>query len=752
MLRRLVWASLLAAIASAPLLSRSPQAPQPSAAAAATPKSLPEIGGFSEAEAAFVAFAKPEDWEQDPLTICQTRRDSLASAHFSIAEFYSGDNQERRALLPPIDLIHTRVTRAQLHAYEGAMDRAIADYRRAHEGARAMAPTAVPGIELALGVAHLHKAGIDNNTHRAPGDLCLFPLPPGRSFARTIGSERAIEHFLAYLRERPDELDVRWLLNLAYMTTGRYPNGVPREHLIAPAAFASAEDVGRFRDVAPEAGLDVQGTAGGVIVDDLTGTGRFDVVTSNMESCSPVHYLGNGGDGTFSDRRSAAGLDSQVGGLNLVQTDYNNDGCPDILVMRGGSQMGQRRSLLRNNCDGTFTDVTEESGLARPATSSQAAAWADIDNDGLLDLFVANEGSPSQLFLNRGNGRFENIARAAGVDRVAFSRGVAAGDYDNDGFTDLYVSNINGGNVLYRNNGNRTFSDTTQAAGVPGPGRGFATWFFDYDNDGWPDLFATGYGPSLDETVRTYVGAHHAAASPLKLYRNLRDGSFRDVSADVGLDKVFLPVGANFGDIDNDGFLDIYLGTGDPSYASLVPNVLLRNREARLFVDVTASSGTGELHKGHGIAFADLDNDGDQDIVAKVGGATPGDSHPMRVFENPGHGNDWIRMKLVGSRSNRAAIGARIAVTVEDEGGATRAIHRTVGSGGSFGASPLEQHIGLGRAARIVDVEIWWPASNTRQRFAGVAKNQVLEITELATEYRRLERPVVRLGGANRVP
>ena len=121
-----------------------------------------------------------------------------------------------------------------------------------------------------------------------------------------------------------------------------------------------------------------------------------------------------------------------------------------------------------------------------------------------------------------------------------------------------------------------------------------------------------------------------------------------------------MPMGANFGDIDNDGFLDIYLGTGNPSYASLLPNVLLRNKEGKSFVDVTASSGTGELHKGHGIAFADLDNDGDEEIVAEIGGATPGDSHPLRLFENPGHGNDWINLRLVGVKTNRAAIGARI--------------------------------------------------------------------------------------------
>jgi len=211
-----------------------------------------------------------------------------------------------------------------------------------------------------------------------------------------------------------------------------------------------------------------------------------------------------------------------------------------------------------------------------------------------------------------------------------------------------------------------------------------------------------------------------------------------------------MPMGANFGDIDNDGFLDMYLGMGSPSYAALLPHVLLRNKAGKQFVDVTASSGTGELHKGHGVAFADLDNDGDEDIVAEIGGATPGDNHAMRVFENPGHGNDWIGLKLTGVKSNRSAIGARIAVTVQNEGSGRRTIYRQVTTGGTFGASPLEQHIGLGRNARIIDLEIGWPASGTRQHFTDVPKNRVLAVEELATTFTPIERPALRLGGAKR--
>jgi len=732
-------------------LIRTPTHPAgiPGLAATGSVKYVIDVGGLPEAEAVLREYPKAAAWNQSPRTICLARRESLESARQPFDDFFSPRMEAIRNSRPPFDVLNAHLGLAQLLAYPGDMDRALPHYEEAYRLARSSVPAAAAPMEETLGVAYLHKAEMDNGVYRSPGELCLIPTRAGLAFPKTDDVEKAIEHFVHYLEMRPDDLEVRWLLNLALMAAGKYPGGVPARYLIPPAAFASADDVGRFKDVAPQAGLDVFATAGGVIVDDLAGTGRFDVVTSNFYSCGPLHYFGSNGDGTFTERTSAAGLADQLGGLNTMQTDYNNDGCKDILVLRGGWETPQRKSLLRNNCNGTFTDVTVESGLATPVTSTQTAVWTDINNDGLLDLFVGNEDTRTQLFLNKGGSRFEDIARAAGVDRLSYAKGVAAADYDNDGFQDLYVSNFDGNNFLYRNNHDNTFVDTTATAGVPGSGRGFATWFFDYDNDGWMDLFTTSYFMSVDETARTYLGLPHNATS-LKLYRNLGNGTFRDVTVDAGLNKVFMPMGANFGDIDNDGFLDIYLGMGTPSYASLAPHVLLRNREGKSFTDVTASSGTGELHKGHGIAFADLDNDGDEDIVAEIGGATPGDSHAMRLFENPGHGNDWIGIKLIGVKSNRAAIGARITVTVENEGRGSRSISRSVGSGGSFGASPLEQHIGLGKSARVLDLEIWWPSSNSRQHFTGIDKNQVVEITEFASTFKKIDRAMLRLGGVKR--
>jgi hypothetical protein len=419
-------------------------------------------------------------------------------------------------------------------------------------------------------------------------------------------------------------------------------------------------------------------------------------------------------------------------------------------VLRGGWEYPQRKSLLRNNCDGTFTDVTRESGLAESITSTQTAVWADIDNDGLLDLLIGNENAPLQLYHNKGNGVFEEIALTAGLDSKAFTKGVVAADYDNDGYVDFYVSNLNGENLLYHNNHNLTFTEVGKLAGVQAPWRSFGAAFFDYDNDGWPDIFVTSYYGSVDDDIHSYLGMQ-PNSEPMKIYRNLGNGTFRDVTKELQADRSFMTMGFNFGDIDNDGYIDLYLGTGNPSYASIVPNVMLRNKEGKAFVDVTGASGTGELHKGHAVAFADIGRNGNEDLLTVIGGAIEGDKHAFRFFENPGNGNDWINLKLVGVKTNRSAIGARIKVTVVNQGNKSRSIYRTVGSGGSFGASPLEQHIGLGKSAKIQNIEISWPASNTRQTFDSVEKNQFVEIKELEKNYKKLERKSFRLGGAKRV-
>jgi hypothetical protein len=709
-----------------------------------------DVSGNEEENALLNQYPKPEGWNRDLREVCALRKQVHAEALQRMSAILAAA-QGGAGQFSPAELIQGHGAVSQLHAFVGDMDEAIAQAKDAYDIAVTSEPEAVPNLAETVGALYLHKSEMENGAYRDSGSIDLFPPADARDardhFAKEDDSRQAIVYFTKYVESKPDDFEGKWLLNLAYRTVGEYPAGVPRKYLIPESVFASKEDPGRFIDVAKEAGLNVFSEAGGALVDDFENNGRLDVVTSSMDVCEPMHYFHNNGDGTFTDRSVQAGLADQLGGLNLVAGDYNNDGCVDILVLRGGWEFPVRRSLLRSNCDGTFTDVTDSAGLGGTVTRSQTAAWADIDNDGYLDLFIGNENTPSQLFRNKGDGTFEDVSHKAGVDQIAYTKGVTAADYDNDGYMDFYVSNIGGPNFLYHNNHDGTFTDVAKQAGVQAPYYSFATWFFDYDNDGWPDLFVTSYFNSLDESVRSILGMP-VHVETLRLYRNLHNGAFEDVTAKVGLDKVYMPMGSNFGDIDNDGYLDIYLGQGQPSFTGMLPHVLLRNDDGKRFVDVTAATGTGELHKGHGVAFADLERDGHEDIVAETGGAVPSDKHTMRVFQNPGNNNDWINVKLIGVKTNRSAVGAETKVTVEDGAGPARTIYRRVGETSSFGGNPLEQHIGLGPDAKIVSLDVWWPASNTRQHFTDIEKNEFISITEFATKTVKLNRPVCRVGGS----
>jgi hypothetical protein len=199
-------------------------------------------------------------------------------------------------------------------------------------------------------------------------------------------------------------------------------------------------------------------------------------------------------------------------------------------------------------------------------------------------------------------------------------------------------------------------------------------------------------------------------------------------------------MGCNFGDVDNDGFPDFYLGTGDPDYETLVPNLFFHNQRGERFADVTTAAGLGHLQKGHGVAFADFDHDGDQDIFIELGGAYPGDKFGNALFENPGFGNNWITIKLIGKQSNRSAIGARVRAEIEesvDKGPVSRrSVYKWVNSGGSFGANPLRLEIGLGSAEKISVLEVYWPTTGLTQRFHDVPVNQFIEIEESSPTYR----------------
>jgi hypothetical protein len=271
--------------------------------------------------------------------------------------------------------------------------------------------------------------------------------------------------------------------------------------------------------------------------------------------------------------------------------------------------------------------------------------------------------------------------------------------------------------------------------GIAGPQKGFSCWAFDFDNDGWLDIFATSYDHSLDDIVKGLVGQPHGLQTS-RLYRNRQGKGFEDVTKQAGLDMVFATMGSNFADFDNDGYLDIYLGTGDPSLETIVPNRMFKNVAGKRFAEITGTSGTGHLQKGHSVACGDWDRDGNIDLFMQTGGAINGDRYHNVLFQNPGHRNNWLTVKLIGKKTNRAAIGARIKVVTAAEKPLT--VHRHVSSGSSFGANPLQQTIGLGRADRVAILEITWPTSGTTQVFRDVAVNQAIEVTEFEKNYRPL--------------
>lgn len=597
-----------------------------------------------------------------------------------------------------------------------------------------------------LAISYLRLGERLNCIHMHNAESCIFPISAKGVHQDKSPSEKAIEIYKQLLFDNPSDLESKWLLNIAYMTTGGYPTSVPQQFLLKVENDDSLNVTRPFTDVAVNLGLNYKCQAGGAIVDDFNNDGYPDVVLSSWALTEPMKYFKNNANGTFTDMSMSSGLGYLTGGLNIMQTDYNNDGLKDIYVLRGGwkGRFGKMpNSLLRNNGDGTFTDVTKEAGLLS-FHPSQTATWADFNNDGWLDVFVGNETTPGeevhpcQLYINNRNGTFAEIGAKAGCGISEFVKGVTSGDYNNDGLTDIFISTLNGKKILLKNesskDGNIKFEDVSEEAGLTkNRVRTFPTWFWDYDNDGWLDILVCGYEFTGSLAAYAAAEASNAAvnnAGKVFLFRNKHDGTFEDVSSEVGLNKIAFAMGSNFGDIDNDGYLDFYLGTGNPSFKSAVPNKLFKNIEGKHFVDVTTSARVGNIQKGHAVSFADFDNDGHEDIYIKMGGAYPGDAYENSLYLNPGqNSNHWVNIILQGAVSNKLAIGARIKVTFF-ENKKQRSVYRDVNSGGSFGANPLCQHIGIGRATSIEKLEVLWPATGKVQSFSNPPIGTNIKIKE----------------------
>ncbi|MXX37344.1 MAG: CRTAC1 family protein, partial [Gemmatimonadetes bacterium] len=637
--------------------------------------------------------------------------------------------------------LHFRLGIAEL--FLGRERRAIDHLTAAEEmlaGQHSVPAQVVNEIHFRLGLAWLRLGETQNCVLNPNAEHCILPIRPGGFHTLPEGSRQAIPYFQAVLDNTAAEerlrLSARWLLNIAYMTLGQYPEGVPPAHRIPPEAFESQAAFPHWVNVAPALGLDTFSLSGGAVADDFDSDGYLDFFVSTSDLAGQLRFFRNGRDGTFADRTEAANLNGLLGGLNLVQADYDNDGHLDLLVLRGAwfGEHGQHpNSLLRNAGDGTFCDATFAAGLGQDHYPTQTAAWADYDLDGDLDLYIGNETTdtfvaPGQLFHNQGDGTFADVAPTAGVDQYAHAKAVVWGDYDGDRWPDLYVSNLGQPNRLYHNQGDGTFADVAPTLGVVSPRASFPAWFWDFDNDGHLDLFVAAYSATIADITAAHLG-HSVSVEQARLYRGDGQGGFADVSQDRHLAQPTKPMGANFGDLDHDGFLDFYLGTGDTDYAELMPNVLYWNQAGQRFVDVTFASGLGHLQKGHGVVFADLDHDGDVDIFEQMGGAYRGDGFADVLYENPGFGHGWLAVEVVGVESNRSGIGTQLRVDVV-EGGQRRSLYRWVGSGGSFGGNPLRQYVGLGSAERVAQLVVFWPKSGREQVFAEVPVNAIIRVTE----------------------
>ena len=538
--------------------------------------------------------------------------------------------------------------------------------------------------------------------------------------------------------------------------------------LLLLISSAASTDPIKFKSVTKEAGIHfkhhdggrgqryfIEPLGAGAAFLDYNNDGLQDIYLVNGTELSPLTerqsdgsepprnaLYRNNGDGTFTDVAIAAGVADAGYGMGCTVGDYDNNGFPDLYVTNFGAN-----AFFRNNGDGTLTDVTTHTGTGDTRWGA-SCAFVDYDNDSFLDLYITNyvkyaiesdqvcmdkgvrvycdprlyEGELDILYHNNGDGTFTDVTESAGFSE-ATGRGLALawGDYDDDGDMDVYIANDADQNFLYRNNSDGTFTDVSLAAGVgfseDGEAEnGMGADFGDYDNDGYLDLIVTNF---QDQTNT--------------LYHNERDGLFSDVSYASKIGTMSLPYlawGVGFCDYDNDGYQDLFVANGhldenvqafNPTGFYEQPNLFFRNNRDGTFDEIAIDSGSGlRLEKvSRGFAYADYDNDGDLDLLVTNLKGTPD------LLENRGGQNTWLTLKLIGTRSNRDAIGARVKVTT---GNLTQI--REVRSGSSYlSQSDMRLHFGLEKHRRIDRIEIRWP-SGLQERLEAIEANQILTLVE----------------------
>ncbi len=476
--------------------------------------------------------------------------------------------------------------------------------------------------------------------------------------------------------------------------------------VLALAIWTAPAAAGDFADISAPAGVADAGLGKGIAMADVNNDGLIDLYVSNKGGSNRLFL--NSGNGAFLDFTDQAGPGVDHPGFTMgsVFGDYDNDGCADLYLATGGQYEIEANRLFKGNCDGTFTDVTEQAGVGLK-DFTYSASFADYDNDGWLDLYCANYGvgAKNVLFRNNGNGTFLDVTEAAGVGDPSWSWMGVWADVNGDDWDDLYV--VNGRypagepNRLYLNNRDGTFTEAARQAGVSDPNWGLGAAFADIDNDGDLDLF-----------VSNYVGTNG-------LYLNDGKGKFSNASERLRGTHEGWGKGPTFGDIDHDGDLDLYEGD-----CKLANQLYLNDGKANL-VDAADQQPLlkCETVRTKGTAFADLDNDGDLDLYVINWGA------PNKLYENRQNDRNWLKVKLTGTVSNRSAYGAKVKIF--EPGTSQLVAMREIRSATGFCAQqPAIAHFGL-QATRAYDLQVIFP-TGIEVRQSGVRPGRQLEITEPA--------------------
>ncbi len=546
------------------------------------------------------------------------------------------------------------------------------------------------------------------------------------AFAEAVRAE------CAALSANPENARARHWLWLSSERLGGYPDDVPLPFRMKPKGGWAPASV-QYKDISSACGLDKTSGARGIAVFDYNNDGLLDVAV--VAAHAGISLYRNNGDGTFTDVSVDSGLYRSTNGFGITAGDFNNDGYVDLCVCRMGFYGGECE-LWRNNGDGTFSDVSKESGISfwGPCFS---ASWVDYNRDGWLDLFVAtnlgglfDRKTPNRLFRNNGDGTFTEVALGAGITSKWPTIGHSWGDYDNDGYPDLFLSNAIGPPELYHNNGDGSFTNVTAQANLDHTNLAFGAQWCDIDDDGWLDIIQYSWAIHEDVVHSMQTGEAPRYAHPTRVYRNNRDGTFTEIGRELGITECWGSMSGNAADLNNDGCLDIALGNGGPLMDRSEPLVLLEN-DGKCFRNVTFAAGLPLVGKGHGLNCADLFNDGRLSILVGTGGNYPGDLMTSSVFCPTKRPGNYLAVHLTGTISNRSAIGARLKLRAGE-----REQHRVVNGGSNFGCLPPDQHFGLAELARAEFLEVWWPSGMT-QRFTNLEANQKIWISEGRSQWSR---------------